>query len=373
MTRFIDSVAVKLGCKNVTCRVSCSRLSETDLTFAFYLMKGKERIDTKWYSKSNSVCFDMEGMSGQFSILAFVKEGDSDPERKSSSKFFIDAASVEKRSIRLKEWPPLSTFCKTPSDEYLGKTKGLISQEYRVTTDENGFINPGCQSKNKDAEKWVFLGGSFVESLFVQEGGRFTDILQNKLHEESLDIQVLNGGYSGSTLLHTVNSVINKVLPLKPAKLVVFVETNDSRCLRQKEGYWTKDKQLSPILPCLGESERNSEIDTSTVPLLLNILSSAAMASKIELFIATVPFRYVNFDEDQLLTQRYTNRKYFDSIIKDRFAVSDVVRTWTESNDIELIDLEKEMLDFKKYSYDELHLNEFGSNQLANILLSRMA
>ena len=374
MNEMIRNISVHLLNEKLYGKINLkSDISTDGLTFAFYLMKGRERLDTVWYSKDDDVFFDLSGLKGQFSVLGFVKRDGADPDRMQSNRVSIDADFVQKRSIRLKEWPPLSSFSKVPSSTYLDNTSELEAIEYRVTTDSNGFLRARSDRFKECEDKWVFLGGSFIESLFVREGFRFNDILENQLSRNGKSIDILNGGYSGATLLHIVNTVINKVIPLKPKKLFVCVPSNDSRCLRQQGGYYTKDKFFSPVVPTLGGAERKSAINVSDLPLMLNILKTAAECSGIRLYIGTTPSRHINFDSDELLVKRYSNRKYFDSIIKDRFAVSDVVRTWTESNDIELIDLEKEMLDFKKYSYDELHLNEFGSNQLANILLSRMA
>lgn len=42
--------------------------------YAFYLYKNNEKIDTRWYSNSMDVYFDLEDTKGIFHIKAFVRD-----------------------------------------------------------------------------------------------------------------------------------------------------------------------------------------------------------------------------------------------------------------------------------------------------------
>tara|TARA_R110000796_G_scaffold252457_1_gene386866 strand:- start:20 stop:496 length:477 start_codon:yes stop_codon:yes gene_type:complete len=149
------------------------------------------------------------------------------------------------RVVRLKEWGcNLKTF-KRPSGKQISlATSELEEKDYDLNTDVNGFITNSLLSDRCLREKdIVLLGDSYVESLFVDEDRRMNAVIE-KL---APNVNVLNGGYSGATSLHLVNIVVNKVIPLNPAYVVIFVPTNDQRVQFIENGYWNKDFRLSPL------------------------------------------------------------------------------------------------------------------------------
>src|SRR5699024_12030898 len=90
-------------------------------------------------------------------------------------------------------------------------------------TDENGFILTGANILEN--RKNVFcIGGSFVESSFAQPHERFVARAAS-----TLDANVFNAGYSGTTLLQACVMIMTK-LPTIAAKgdlIVLFSSQSD--------------------------------------------------------------------------------------------------------------------------------------------------
>ncbi len=367
MTKKIINNLTVLYAKNaITAKISaiedCDALN---VEFAFYLMRDSKKQQVQWYSNSREHSFNIDSTQGVYSIIAFARElGSQAPEIVHSQKIFVKSSEPAiakedvktKRAIRLKEWPPLSRIIKTPSDEYLGRVENLPKDSYEINTDENGFI---LTSEKGKKPLWLFFGDSFVESIFVHNGKRFTDILAGVFEH----VRILNGGYSGTTTLQIINSIINKAIPLSPEKIFIFIPSNDSRCINLEGGYWNNTKLLSPIIGTLDGNEHKFDFgdDLSQLELVLNLIKDITVRIGCKLYLGTTPHRHLDYLGDPYLQSRYPNQSYFNKISAERLNVGNHVREWCVREKVSLIDLEKEMSCFVDFSYDEVHLNELGS------------
>lgn len=361
---------------------------ETSLTepeYAFYLFKDGERIARRNYSKEPTVFFPIDDVAaGSYKISGFVLEKDTE---KKSSKYSkpidIDPTRLprlpvaSKRQIRLKEWGINCDLWKCPDPQYITRSENLPDDYYRVRTDNSGFIISGKDWRNTSApsEKWVFLGDSFLECLMLPESMRLPARIEAAINNDmNRRVQCLNGGYSGATTLHLLNVLLNKVVPLSPARVIFLVPTNDARVLDLPGGYWRDDKLHSPFTPVFTQSdepykERN---DGRSLSGLLELVHTVCIHWRIHLTLATTPHRHVGYAHDGWLQRRFPAEPHFKKIAKQRNNVNSEVRKFASTMSLPLIDLEKIAKDYKKYSYDDLHLTAQGAELISAQFISAL-
>ncbi|MBT3415797.1 MAG: hypothetical protein HOG63_02100 [Nitrospina sp.] len=145
-----------------------------------------------------------------------------------------------KRYVSLREYLPLMDRLVTPDETTMRISDNLVQKEYRLRTDENGFIIPSEIYKNPDFSL-VFLGGSQVESAFLDEEKRYP-VLVGEILSERLGKKVnsYNGGIMGSNSLHSINLLLYKVIPLKPRFVILSHNYNDLLYLLNYGDYWSK-------------------------------------------------------------------------------------------------------------------------------------
>lgn len=267
------------------------------------------------------------------------------------------------RVIRLKEWGCNKSTIKKPAENQISNaTKALELKDYALNTDANGFIINslhnlrGIRSKNL-----VLLGDSFVESLFVDEDKRMNAILEDEL----TDYKVLNGGYSGATSLHLLNVIVNKVIPLNPNFVVIFVPTNDQRIKSVENGYWNKDQRLSSVIP---NSKGAVLVDdypvnnfSSSVEKMLEVIHFTLNAYEIKHCFGTTPHRQILEQDDEWFKLKSVNLRSYGAKVAQRKQVNSVCRDFCLKRNIALIDLETELSEFNHYFYDDLHLTNQSS------------
>lgn len=151
-----------------------------------------------------------------------------------------------KRAIRLKEFEPNSRIVNTPPDWYIAaRDPSLPQKEYEIVTDENGFIVP---AQRRPGRKIIVLGDSVVEGMFLDPDRRFCSVLNDVLGQHFGDeVEVLNGGYSGATILHLLNVFINKVIPLSPLAVVIMTGIVDVDTAKKRLSFWNNDCWLEPL------------------------------------------------------------------------------------------------------------------------------
>lgn len=153
----------------------------------------------------------------------------------------IDDKGANERFIALKEHRPLQN-----SRLY---NMNVVDKKYsRIRLDENGFILPSKIHENPDISI-VFLGDSTTINEIVQEEKRFP-YLSGKILEESTGkkINSYNAAGNGNNTLHSIDILINKVLPIKPNIVVMMVVGTDLNVLMKNKSYWNNDPDRTPII-----------------------------------------------------------------------------------------------------------------------------
>lgn len=166
-------------------------------------------------------------------------------------KFGIESAPAPARHIRLREHPPRSTRYLLPSGELASPARARAASAkntFTIRTDSGGFIEPSGGHNSPDF-KLVFLGGSTTECLFMNEKSRFPFLAGRMLEKETgLKINSYNGGVSGNNSLHSIDILINKVIPMKPDAVVMMHNVNDLMTLVHEGSYYNDNKHRSVIV-----------------------------------------------------------------------------------------------------------------------------
>ena len=117
-----------------------------------------------------------------------------------------------------------------------------------MRVDDNGFVMP---SKIHDSPDYsiVFLGGSTTECWLVPEKKRFP-YLVGRLMEQATGrkINSYNAARSGGTSMHSINILLNKVIPLKVDVAVLMHNINDLSALHNNSTYWSDNPSRAIIL-----------------------------------------------------------------------------------------------------------------------------
>jgi len=353
-----------------------------EANFAFYLFKDGLRIARHHYSEEATVFFPIEEMAaGTYRVSGFViDKNTSAKSSKYSKSISVDPKrlppfpTAAKRQIRLKEWGVNCDLWKTPGSQYIARTENLPNDYYRVRTNSSGFIISGrnWEAPRLPSETWIFLGDSFLECLMIPESVRLTARIEKKLSQAGLQVQCLNGGYSGATTLHLVNVLLNKVISLSPARVFFFVPTNDARVLDLPGGYWRDDKLHSPFSPAHNRSEESykERSNDQSLPALLELVHTICTNWRIKLTLVTTPHRHIGYSHDEWLQRRFPAEQHFKKIAKRRSGINSTVRRFASTMSLPLIDLERLAKDYKKYSYDDLHLTAQGSELISDLLIN---
>jgi lysophospholipase L1-like esterase len=155
---------------------------------------------------------------------------------------------TERRYINLRECLPGIDVVEVPPAKALRESDDLVRQEYRIRTDADGFVLPYHKYEKPD-KTLVFLGGSTVLCLYVEEENRFPYLVGNLLERETgKKITSLNGGVGGNNTLHSLNLLVNKVIPRRPDLVILMHNINDLACLMYDKTYWSQNPSRSPIV-----------------------------------------------------------------------------------------------------------------------------
>ena len=153
----------------------------------------------------------------------------------------------QKKFIRLRQFQPNLDMTQLPSDYYISNTDGLVRKEVKFRTDEYGFLKPSRKHENPDLNIF-FIGGSTTECQYVEEAKRFPVVVGNLIEEKTgLKVNAYNGGRSGSNSLHSIDILLNRILPLKPHTVLMMHNVNDVIILLYTGSYWNNHFNRSPI------------------------------------------------------------------------------------------------------------------------------
>ena len=149
------------------------------------------------------------------------------------------------RYIRLREYKPYLSQNLIPPEAELTIADNLERKPYRFRIDGNGFIIPS-QIHNKPDLSLVFLGGSSTACGYMEENQRFPYVTGRLLESTTgKKINSYNGGVGGNNSLHSLNILLNKVIPLKPEVVFLCHNINDLTTLLLEKTYWSANPSRS--------------------------------------------------------------------------------------------------------------------------------
>ena len=155
---------------------------------------------------------------------------------------------TERRYINLREYQPFLDVVDIPPDKARREADGLEKKAYRVRTDANGFILPYHQYAKPDFTL-VFLGASTTACIYVDEESRFPALVGNLLEQQTgKRVTSYNSGVGGNNSLHSLDILLNKIIPLKPNVVVMMHNINDLVALIYDKTYWSKNPTRQPII-----------------------------------------------------------------------------------------------------------------------------
>jgi hypothetical protein len=277
------------------------------------------------------------------------------------------------RAIRLKEFPKSTEIVNTPPDWYVAaRDSSLLQQPYKINTDENGFILPDPRSR-PNCPSVIFIGDSVLEGMFSLPEDRICSRLQQILSkEENIDVAILNGGYSGATILHSFNTFLNKIIPLRPTAVVLMTGMVDYDVSLFKASFWSKDCWIEPIIE-IGKDNTWRDPDKTSEPSFENqsrvmaMFSAASRIFEVPVWYATLPHRQVFSGE--YVNKAFKDRGEFDRLMRLHRGVNEVTRRAAFRDMVPLFDLEMDLADRTDIFYDIFHLNPAGGEAAARSLI----
>tara|TARA_R110002110_G_scaffold383245_4_gene594678 strand:+ start:36800 stop:37837 length:1038 start_codon:yes stop_codon:yes gene_type:complete len=268
-----------------------------------------------------------------------------------------------KRFIKLREHEPNKSKPDRPSRNYVKNIPGHLERRYyAMDIESNGFIAPSAVHEQPDI-KVVFLGGSTTECLYMDADKRFP-YLVGRLLEKKLGLKVnsYNGGVSANESMHSINILLNKVLPMKPDMVVMMHNINDLVMLRLHGNYHYPNSLKSHL-----QTAKNvfTHVEyPKGLEAIENEKIAQAFQKNLEMFIAICK---IHQTQPVLMTQ--ANRVEDDDLYH-RF--NQIIRETANKNKIILIDLAKHIPKSLDLIYDHYHYTEIGSNQSAEIIASHL-
>jgi len=322
------------------------------------------------------------------------------------------------RYILLREQPPFTDEKWVPDDDYMRDADSLIKKEYRLGVDEGGFIKPSKVHEKPDINI-VFLGGSTTQCSYVDEKLRFP-CLAGRIIEKGSNKKVnsYNSGVNGNNSLHSIDILLNKVIPMNPDIVVMGHNVNDL-LISLRGGHWISD----PIRGVIVDIDANlprlvfRKIKDSLFPNIYASLAHNKGVGRLGSFLlkdgrrSSARTGRIKIDKEDLARNFASSLQTFISICKawsikpvlitqagrlkdspdpiilkgieklersthvgypefkelfDLF--NETIRKAAKENDVLLIDLASEIPQEKEYMYDMVHFNDNGSALAATII-----
>lgn len=334
------------------------------------------------------------------------------------------------RAINLREHHPGLEKIINPSEHYLSETDNLIDQDYLFRIDENGFLLPHNTHIDPDY-KIVFIGGSTTECMYVLENNRFPYLSGNLLEEKTgFKINSYNSGAAGNTSIHSLEILLNKIIPMNPDIVMIKHAINDYSILAYDHTYWPVETTRSGLITINDYFPKRPKetlwwhfkgLIRMTIPniyqrlnLIKESLNQQTTASEpfdewsgrrhmikdrdfefmkkeykwaLQMLVTTCKSRDIvpvlltqanrikdNPDTVVLksLEKTLKNGISYDTFKYEYDTFNQVVRDVAKSNGIPLIDLANLVPQDKKYMYDIMHYNDTGSIFTAEIISDQL-
>jgi hypothetical protein len=334
---------------------------------------------------------------------------------------------TERRYINLREILPLVDTVDVPPDKAVRDSDDLVQKPYRVRTDAHGFMLPYRHYAKPDLTL-VFLGGSTVACIYVDEDQRFPYLVGELLAQQTgKKITSINSGVGGNNSLHSIDILLNKVIPIKPDMVVMMHNINDLVTLIYDQTYWGKNPTRKPIvnfyfyknltgLKALATLARDMYIPN--LHAATRILSHKIFGKRVKEQddeFAYIRGKKLTVDQAAILDEFKMNLQTFIDLCRARritpvlmtqfnrykanpdpkvlkamqgFAsdsgisvrefidlyakFNEAIREVGKTNGVQVIDLAALIPQDKKYIYDVVHLNNRGSQLAAKVISQRL-
>lgn len=330
------------------------------------------------------------------------------------------------RYIRLREYRPFFSQYLLPPAGELALADNLAAKPYLLRIDGDGFIIPSRMHAQPEVSL-VFLGGSSTACGFMGEEERFPYLAGRLLEEQTgKKINSYNSGVGGNNSLHSLNILLNKIIPLQPDIVLMCHNINDLTMLLLEGTYWSDNpsrSQIVTVLPTIGGSFK--EIRDLLIPNLTREVTQLSRNLK-QTFrrpkpqqtdeFARVRGQKIRFDAGQLRAAFRRNLQLFiricrlqqmqpvlmtqahrltddpDPVIKDSLrdlevrqglpyheyrrlflAFNEEIRTVAQENGVLVIDLAAAIPPTKDYLYDIVHFTATGSRRAAEVISAALA
>jgi len=295
-------------------------------------------------------------------------------------KIIYKITCSDQRNIRLRELRPNHESKKFPNKN----TENLEYKEYVLRSNFDGFVEPAFVNENPDAQIF-FLGGSTTECEYVDEELRFPYLVGKILQQKTgLKINSDNAARSGNNSLHSIDILVNKLLPYQPNIVVMMHNVNDLSALFYEGSYWNKNKTITPISCASKDRDSQGKLssqwaDSSWQNKLiadkneqekllklfkenLKILIAINKAKNITSVLMTQANRIEKDPKFTLERGLEVDKTYRELYIR----FNQIIRQTAREENILLIDLAQKIPSEKKYIYDSVHLNNAGSVLVAD-------
>jgi hypothetical protein len=297
----------------------------------------------------------------------------------------------------------------------------LVPKDFILRIDDDGFIIPSKKYANPDMSI-VFLGGSTTECRYIAEDRRFPYLAGVLLEKKTgLKINSYNAGRSGNHSLHSLDILLNKVLPIKPQIVFMLHNINDLVVLAYESSYWNPKSSKPAVFDINKEITANyfKVMRDRWIPHLAAALRN--FDSSLRAFrksgqqpndeFAKMRGKPLEFDKYALISQFEMNLQSFiylcrarnivpvlmtmssrfkenpDKIILDTFNTAGLsypqfkelfdlfnvsILKKAQENNIMVIDLAKAIPQENDFLYDIVHYTDKGSVTIAGIISDRV-
>jgi len=338
----------------------------------------------------------------------------------------IESSTTTNRHIVLREYAPNVNTVRIPSDGRMAKTDSLVRKNYPVRTDNNGFLIGENTLLERDTVDIIFFGGSTTACFYVEENKRFPYLVEQQLNGTlNQSWRVANGGMGGNHTMHSTLNLLTKGIRLRPKVVVLMHGVNDLVMLRNM-GYYADTphsraiirKKNKPLLknglgPRIGHFfEAGSNL---IAPNIYTKFRSAFKSKKPDNPDEWKGYRSEGYDDYEHLEQQFEqavlsfiriaqtynikvvlmtqfNRLHpEDDFVRSLYKIKNVhstlpydtfcayykgfnekIRTIATAENLTLIDLDKLVPTNNSYIYDSVHLNDAGSELVANIITNEL-
>ena len=325
--------------------------------------------------------------------------------------------ALKKRAIVLREFRPLLSEYNYPAKEDIPyDTVGWKNNLLRI--DKNGFIMPSERHHNPDISLF-FLGDSVTAELLVDEENRFPYVAGTLLEKDlKIKINSYNASRIANHTLHSIDILLNKVIPLKPDIVIMSHTNNDVATMLYEKSYWNNSPTRSMIVD-MNNYAANNFFKIMRDKFIPNLAREIRLAgTRLRNFMkpkgtpeidefAQMRGKKVDYDPAAMVEQFEMNLQTFIAICKirkivpvlmtmasrfkdqpdkpvlDRFKTvivsyqeykhlfelfNEAIRKVARENNILLIDLAAAIPPEKEYIYDVIHYNDKGSIMAAEVI-----